>query len=92
MYLEENDLSPTEQKGCKRETYGCKDQLLIKKMILEDCMSKNKNLSTAWFDYHKAFDGVPHSLIMKVVKIYEVSQIVTKFVQQSMTNWKTVMI
>ena len=33
-FLEENELLPTEQKGCKRGSYGCKDQLLINKMIL----------------------------------------------------------
>ena len=61
-------------------------------MILEDCTSKKKNISTAWIDYQKAFDSVPHSWIMKVMEIYKVSPIVTKFVQQSMTNWKIVMI
>ena len=91
-FLEENNLLPPEQRGCKRVTYGCKDQLLINKMILEDCTSKKKNLSTAWIDYQKAFDSVPHSWILKVMEIYKVSAIVTKFVQQSMTNWKTVMI
>jgi len=30
-FLEENELLPTEQKGCKRGSYGCKDQLLINK-------------------------------------------------------------
>ena len=32
----------SERKGCKRGTYGCKDQLLINKIILEDCMRKKK--------------------------------------------------
>ena len=88
MFLEENNLLPPEQKGCKRGTYGCKDQLLINKMILEDCMSKKKNLSTNWIDYQKAFDSVPHSWIIKVMKIYKVYP----FIQPSMPNWKTVMI
>ena len=60
-------------------------------MILEDCMSKKKNLSTAWIDYQKAFDSVPHSWIIKVMEIYKMSPTVTKFVEQSMANWKTTM-
>ena len=62
------------------------DQLLINKIILEDCTSKKKNLSTAWIDYQKAFD----SASFRDLEGY-VSPIVTKFVQQStsMTNWKT---
>ena len=59
MFLEENNLLPHEQKDCKRGTYGCKDQLIINKMILEYCTSKKKNLSTAWIDYQKVFDSVP---------------------------------
>ena len=34
-FLIDSGLFPDEQKGCKRESYGCKDQLLINKMILE---------------------------------------------------------
>jgi hypothetical protein len=60
-HLEVNQLLPKEQKGCRSGTYGCKDQLLINKMILEDCKKRNKNLSTAWIDHRKAFDSVPHS-------------------------------
>ena len=36
-FLEENSILPQEQKGCKRNSYGCKDRLLINKMILENC-------------------------------------------------------
>ena len=34
-HLEQNDLFPIEQKGCRRGSYGCKDQLMINKMILQ---------------------------------------------------------
>ena len=52
-FLNEHQLLPSEEKGCKKGRYGCKDQLLINKMILEDCKTKKKNLSTAWIDYKK---------------------------------------
>ena len=42
LYLEHNKMLPTEQKGCKRGSYGCKDQLLINKMVLEDCHTRKK--------------------------------------------------
>ena len=63
-FLEGNSLLPQEQKGCKRGSYGCKDQLLINKMILEDCKNKKKNLSTAWIDIvrHLIVSGTPGSL------------------------------
>lgn len=52
-FVSAHQLLLSEQKGCKRESYGCKDQLLANKMILEDCRTRKKNLSTDWTDYKK---------------------------------------
>ena len=41
-FLSAHQLLPSEQKGCKRESHGCKDQLLANKMILEDCRTRKK--------------------------------------------------
>jgi len=69
-HLENYNLLPSEQKGCRKGSYGCKDQLLINKATLEDMKTRKKNLSTAWVDYKKAFDSVPHSWILKCLEIY----------------------
>ena len=58
-HLTINNLLPVEQKGCSKGSYGCKDQLLINKAIIEMTKSKKRNLTTAWIDYKKAFDSVP---------------------------------
>ena len=50
-HLEQNDLFPLEQKWCRRGLYGCKDQLMINKVILENCKKRKGNLSCAWIDY-----------------------------------------
>ena len=50
-HLEQNDLFPPEQKGCRRGSYGCKDQLCRGK-------ERKQSLSCAWIDYKKAFDSV----------------------------------
>ena len=88
-FLDENSILPHEQKGCKRNSYGCKDQLLINKMILEDSKRKNKNLSTAWIDYRKAFDSVPHDWILKSLEMYKISPTITNFLKSSMSKWNT---
>ena len=36
-HLEENDLLPEEQKGCRRNSSGTNDQLLIYKTVMENC-------------------------------------------------------
>ena len=88
-FLDSNDILPTEQKGCRRGSYGCKDQLLVNKMILENCHTRHSNLSTAWIDYKKAFDSVPHSWILKALEIFKVSPVIINFISKNMTKWET---
>ena len=89
VYLENNSILPNEQKGCKRNSYGCKDQLLIDRMILENCRTRGKNLSTAWIDYRKAFDSVPHDWILKTLDLYKVSPVISQFLTNAMKQWET---
>jgi len=91
QHLERNDILPAEQKGCRKGSYGCKDQLLINKMILEDCSRRKRNLSTSWIDYKKAFDSVPHSWILKTLELYNINSKIRGFISESMKNWKTIM-
>ena len=82
-------MLPCEQKGCRKGLYGCKDQLLINRMIIENCKKKKLSLSTAWIDYCKAFDSVPHSWILKALDIYKVSPVIINFLKNSMKVWNT---
>ena len=91
-FLGQKVLLPYEQKGCRKGSYRCKDQLLINRMIIENCHKKKQNLSTAWIDYRKAFDSVPHSWILKSLDIYEVSHVIMKLrntMEYSMKLWNT---
>ena len=49
-FLIDSGLFQDQQKGCKRGSCGCKDQLLINKMIIKNCHNRNTNLSIAWID------------------------------------------
>ena len=91
-FLDKHNILPLEQKGCRGNSYGCKDQLLINRMLLENCSSKNRNLSTAWIDYRKAFDSVPHPWIEKALDIYKISPIIKGFLHQCMSMWSTKLI
>ena len=88
-HLVNYNLLPSEQKGCRKGSYGCKDQLLINKAILEDTKTRKKNLSTAWVDYKKAFDSVPHNWVLKCLETYKISLDMKDFIKASMTKWKT---
>ena len=64
-FMENENLLPEEQKGCRRKSKGTEDQLLINKTILKDCRKRRANLAMAWIDYRKTYDFVPHSWILK---------------------------
>ena len=87
--LEESDILPMVQNGCRRKSRGTKDQLLIDKMTLNDCRMRHKDLVMAWVDYKKAYDMVPHSWIIECLKMARVPQTITTFLQQSMRSWNT---
>ena len=84
-----NNILPSEQKGCKKGSYYCKYQFLINKMLLENSGTCHRNLSTAWIDYKKAFDSVPHTWILKVLQMYKISPTIINFSTISMKEWKT---
>ena len=58
-------------------------------MIIEDRISKHRNLSMAWIDYHKAFDSVPHSGILKVLDLCKISTVLINFLRINMSMWET---
>ena len=88
-FLVESDYLPLEQKGCKKQSRGAKDQLLIDKAILRDSKKKHRNLAMAWVDYRKAYDMVPHSWIIESLRLAHVAQNIIDFIERSMNNWKT---
>ena len=88
-FLDTNNILPSEQKGCKKGSYACKDQLLINKMLLVNSRSCHRNLSTAWVDYRKVFDSVPHTWILKVLQKYIIFSTILNFLTTSMKEWKT---
>ena len=91
-HLEKESIMTPEQRGGKKDCYGCKDQLMINNAILENCKKKKKNLSIVWIDYKKAFDSVPHSWILACLRMYKINQVLTTFIEESMRQWKTSMV
>ena len=88
-HLENESIMTPEQRGGNKDCYGCKDQLMINNAILKNCKAKKKNVSTAWIDYEKAFDSVPHSWILRCLQMYKIHPVLIEFIEQSMKQWKT---
>ncbi|XP_051919952.1 uncharacterized protein LOC127599769 [Hippocampus zosterae] len=77
------------QKGIGRDTRGAKHQLLVDRTVAQDCRSRRTNLCTAWIDYQKAYDSMPHTWITECLELYKVNRILRAFVANSMRMWKT---
>ena len=89
-HLEKEAIMTPEQRGGKKDCYGCKDQLMINNAILENCKKRKKNnLSTAWIDYKKVFDSVPQSWILKCLQMYKIHPVLITFIEECMSQWKT---
>ena len=88
-FLDEHNKLPQEQKGCRKKSSGTKDQILIDKMILQDCKQKHKNLAMAWVDYRKAYDLVPHSWILECLELAGISENIKNFIDNTMKKWTT---
>ena len=83
-HLEKEAIMTPEQRGGKKDCYGCRDQLMINNAILENCKKRRKNLSTAWIDCKKAFDSVPHSWTLKCLQMYKIHPVLITFIEESM--------
>ena len=88
-HLQNNNLLPWEQKGCKKRSRGTKDNLLIDKLIMNHAKRKHRNLRMVWIDYKKAYDSVPHSWIIKSLELMGVATNIGRFLGKAMGMWKT---
>jgi hypothetical protein len=82
-HLDRNNLLPAEQKGCKKKSRGCKEQLLIDKMILKNCKRRKRNLAMTFIDYKKAYDSVPHSWILSCMTMCGISSSIINLFEAS---------
>ena len=83
--LTSRGLFPVEQKGCCKGSRGTAELLYIDKHILDESKTRRKNLAMAWINYKKAYDMVPHSWIIKSLKMYKISD---EVINTSTKLWK----
>jgi len=77
--MEEENLLPAEQRGRDPGTRRCKDQLMLSRVIYEDCKMRKKNLSIAWIDYQKASDSIPCGLVENSIELVGANSKIVRF-------------
>ena len=55
----------------------------------EEVTKNRKNLTTAWLDYRKAFDSVPHSWIIESLELAKVHDKIINVIKMLMSKWRT---
>ena len=84
-----NNIVTTEQAGGKKDVWGCLEQLLINKTILEEVTKNHRSLVTMRLDYQKAFDSVPHKWLIKALKLAKVPEKIINALVNLMKKWST---
>jgi hypothetical protein len=56
---------------------------------MEQARKNHRNIYTAFIDYKKAYDSVPHSWLLKIFKIYKINLDLVNFLSHVMTFWRT---
>uniref|UniRef100_A0A096LTJ7 Reverse transcriptase domain-containing protein n=1 Tax=Poecilia formosa TaxID=48698 RepID=A0A096LTJ7_POEFO len=79
----------TAQKGIGINCRGAKHQLLVDHTVAQDCKTRHTNLCTAWIDYKKAYDSMPHTWIIECLEIYNINRTLRVFIANLMGLWKT---
>ena len=84
-----NDIIAPEQAGTKKEMWGCMDQLLINKVVLEEVKKYCRNLFTVWLDYRKAYDSIPHPGILEALRLAKIPENIVNAVKALISKWST---
>ena len=84
-----NSIIAVEQAGGKKGSWGCADQLLINKMVMEEIKKNRRSAFVMWFDYKKAFDSVPHAWIVKALELAKVPRQLIDSILSLKQYWNT---
>lgn len=88
-HLIEYDLMESEQKDAKAGCSGTKHNLLLDKMVTQDCHRGERNLSTAWVDVKKAFNSVDHNWLNEIMEVHRFPSWLGRVIRNICASWNT---
>ena len=88
-HCDSNKIVTDEQAGGKKEVWGCPEQLIINKTILDQVKKNRRSLITIWLDYKKAFDSVPHEWLFTDLKLAKVPNKIIEAIRKFSNQWST---
>ncbi|XP_050549514.1 uncharacterized protein LOC126910674 [Spodoptera frugiperda] len=88
-HITQNNILSEEQKGCRKYSQGCKEQLIIDSVAMKHSVKLKNDICTMYVDYQKAFDSVPHSWLVYILQHYKIHPSIIQFLIESMKHWNT---
>ena len=82
-------IMEAEQRGAKKGCSGTMDNLLIDKMVTQDCHHGKRNLSMAWVDVTKAYDSVDHDWLCEMMEVHRFPRWLERVVTKLCSTWNT---
>lgn len=92
QHITTNNIMTEEQKGCRKLSQGCKEQLLIDSIVMKHASKYKKDISTMYIDYKKAYDSIPHSWLLHTLQNYKIHPTIVTFLETTMKHWQTKLI
>ena len=86
-----NNIISQEQAAGKRGVWGTLEQLLISKNIIQEVKRMRKNLTIIWLEYRKAFGSIPHSWLIKSLKLAKVPDNIINAIENFTQSWDTIL-
>ena len=90
-HVYKNNIITQEQTSGKRGVWGMLEQLLINKNIMNEVRRMRRNSTTIWLDYRKAFDSIPHSWLIKSLKLAKVPDDILNALENLTQSWYTIL-
>lgn len=79
----------TTQKGIRNNVRGLLHQLLVDRAVHQGSKTRQTNLSTAWIDFNKVYDSVPHTWILRYLALCKADSAPVTFITNSFVLRKT---
>ena len=89
QHLDVYGLMEAEQRGAKEGCSGTTDNLLIERMVTQDCHRGRRNLSMAWVDVTKAYGSVDHEWLSETMSIHRFPRLLARVVTKLSKAWNT---
>ena len=88
-HLDTHKLMEIEQRGAEVECSGTMNNLLIDRMVTEDCHGGKRNFIMAWVNVAKAYDSIDHEWLHEMMILHRFPTWLKNVTSKLSASWNT---